>query len=294
MRLLVIGSSGQLARALLEQAGKRPAIDFIAVGRPELDLEQAGNAAHVIAAIAPHAVINAAGFTAVDRAEAEVDRAFRVNADAAGEIALAAAEVGAPIVQISTDYVFDGRSDEPYDEDATTNPINVYGRSKLAGEEAVRSANPRHIILRTAWLYSQFGQNFVKSIIAAAKERDELSVVDDQFGNPTSALDLAEAILNVIDALKTDRGGLGQTYHFAGTGSTSWFGFAKAIMTECRNRGLPVAEVNPIHSEDWPSAAPRPRNSRLNSCKFATRFGYSCPEWAKSLSCVLDRLSGSV
>src|SRR4051812_19276650 len=200
MKILVTGTEGQLARSLVERALLRNDIELVALGRPELDLKAPGSAAAAIAEAAPDLVINAAAYTAVDGAEDEPERAFRINADAAGEVAAAAVRAGAAVIQLSTDYVFDGRGEDAYREDASVNPLGVYGRSKLAGEEQVRSANPRHAIVRTAWVYSPFSRNFVKSIMAAAGTRDRLTVVDDQRGSPTSALDLADGLLAMIGA----------------------------------------------------------------------------------------------
>src|SRR4051794_12803168 len=270
MKVLVTGTQGQLARSLVERGSRRVGIDILAVGRPELDMEAPGSAERVIAVAAPDVVINAAAYTAVDQAEDEPDRAFRVNAAAAGEVATAAARIGASVIHISTDYVFDGRGTEAYSEDGATNPQGVYGRSKLEGEEQVRAANPRSTIMRTAWVYSPFGRNFVKTMLAASQTRDVLTVVDDQRGNPSSALDLADGLFSILDSWRAGpRTGSGETYHLAGTGTTSWCGFARRIMTECREQGLRAAEVEAIRTADWPTRAARPKNSALSSAKFA-------------------------
>jgi dTDP-4-dehydrorhamnose reductase len=291
MKVLVIGSSGQLATSLAERARGHAGIEFRVIGRPEVDLELSGSAASAIAAAAPEVVINAAAYTAVDRAEDEPDRAFRINVDAAGEIAAATAG-NARLIHVSTDYVFDGRADGAYGEDAEPNPLNIYGRSKLAGEANVRSANADHLIVRTSWVYSPFGRNFVTTMMAAAEGKDRLTVVDDQRGCPTSALDLAEGILRVVDAWSSgSRIGLGETYHLAGTGSTSWCGFAQAIMDERRGRGLKAAAVAPIQTKDWPTRAERPRNSTLACGKFLRDFGFALPEWRSSLAEVVERLA---
>jgi dTDP-4-dehydrorhamnose reductase len=291
MNVLVIGSSGQLARSLSERAHGRAAIELSVLGRPEVDLEVAGSAASAILAAAPNVVINAAAYTAVDLAEDEPERAARINADAAGEIAAATAGM-ARLIQISTDYVFDGSAEGAYAEDAEPNPLNVYGRSKLAGEANVRSATPEHLIVRTSWVYSPFGRNFVGTMMAAAERNDRLTVVDDQRGCPTSALDLADGILRITDAWSGgSRTGLGETYHLAGTGSTSWCGFAQAIMDERREHGLKTAAVVPIHTADWPTRAERPRNSTLDSGKFLRDFGFAMPEWRSSLAEVVGRLA---
>ena len=293
MKVLVTGCEGQLVRSLLERAAELEDIELVAVGRPELDLEVPGSAARAIAESSPDVVINAAAYTAVDQAEDEPERAFRINAHAAGEVAEAAREAGAAIIQISTDYVFDGGSADRYSEGSATNPINVYGRSKLAGEEQVRAANPNHLIVRTSWVYSPFGRNFVKTMMAAARDREVLTVVDDQVGNPTSALDLADGILTVIDCWRGgSRLGLGETYHLAGGGQTSWCEFAQAIMEQCCALGLRAAQVSPIRTKDWPTKAARPRNSTFDCTKFTRDFGVTMPQWRDSLQPVVERIAG--
>lgn len=288
MKLLVTGREGQLVRSLVEKATAIAGIELLTAARPEADLERAGRVASAIRAAAPDVVINAAAYTSVDQAEEEPELARRVNADSAGEAAEAAAALGIPIVQLSTDYVFDGSGEGAYAEDAPTAPINVYGRTKLEGEEAVRRANPDHLIVRTSWVYSPFGRNFVKTVMAAARERDVLSVVDDQRGCPTSALDLAEALLLVVDRHGTGSRG---TYHLASPTSATWFEVAEHVMAECRRLGLPDAEVKPIASSEWPTRAPRPRNSVLDSSRFERDFGYRMPEWRTSVTAVVERLS---
>lgn len=294
MKLLVTGRAGQLARSLAHRAAGRDDLELRFGARPEVDLTRAGSVARAIRGERPDVVINAAAYTAVDDAEEQPELAHRINADAAGEAAKAAADVGAAFVQISTDYVFGGgRNDRPYREDDAVQPLGVYGRSKLAGEELVRAANPRHAILRTAWLYSPFGRNFVKSMIAAAQARPVLTVVDDQHGSPTSALHLADAVLTLVEEW---RGGAkptgGMTYHVAGSGVTSWCGLAQALMAECREFGLPAAEVRPIRTEDWPTRAERPRYSALDSGKFAAEVGFTMPDWRASVGSVVRQLAG--
>jgi dTDP-4-dehydrorhamnose reductase len=290
VKVLVTGRDGQLARALGERAGgSRHEIAFTA--RPDVDLATAGSVARAIETARPGVVVNAAAFTEVDRAEDEPELAMRVNGEAAGEAAAAAASVGAAIIQLSTDYVFDGTKPQPYVEDDPTNPLNVYGATKLAGEEAVRSANPRHLIVRTSWVISPFGHNFVKSIVAAAATRDVLTVVDDQHGRPTSALDLADALVRVLDRWDAgDEAGLGSTYHLAGGGEASWFELAQATMDECRRLGAPAARVSPIATAQWPTRAARPRNSVLDCSKFERDFGFTLPHWRDSLPAIVERV----
>jgi dTDP-4-dehydrorhamnose reductase len=292
MKLLVTGREGQLARSLALRASDHPGLDLSFVGRPEYDLEQPDSLADHIRATAPGIVINAAAFTAVDRAEDEPGRAHRINAEAPARLAEAARDAGARFVQISTDYVFDGSGAGPYREDAPTAPIGVYGRSKCAGEEAVRAATPDHVIVRTAWVYSPFGANFVKTMIRLAGDRDELRVVADQRGNPSSALDLADGLLALCERWRGgERTGLGQTYHLAGTGETNWADFAKAIFAESETNGLPSAKVVAIGSADYPTRAVRPSNSTLDSRAFARDVGFEMPDWRVSLAKVVRILA---
>ncbi len=288
MRILVTGREGQLARSLAERlAGHQ--LQFVA--RPEADLAEPGSIARAIVRSEADLVINAAAYTAVDQAESEEALAFRINAEAAGEAAMAAAQIGAPIIQLSTDYVFDGNKPESYRETDRTDPQSVYGRSKLAGEEAVRAGNPRHLIVRSAWVYSPFGRNFVRTMLVAARDRDVLTVVDDQRGNPTSALDLADGLGAALKRMEAATDDLWGAYHLAGSGETSWCGFAAAVMKEAQALGLPIAEVRPIRTADWPTPARRPANSVLDSSRFAATFGFTMPHWRTSVGQVVGRIA---
>ncbi|MGZ8353100.1 MAG: dTDP-4-dehydrorhamnose reductase [Allosphingosinicella sp.] len=292
MRVLVTGREGQLARSLAERGAALPGLSLETVGRPGLDLERPESIAAAIAAAAPDQVVKAAAYTAVDQAEDEPERAFRVNGAAAGEVAAAARRAGARIIQISTDYVFDGNAEGAYPETAPTNPLGVYGRSKLEGEQRVAESNSDHLILRTAWVYSPFGRNFVRTMLNAARTRGELNVVDDQHGNPTSALDIADGILAILRGWASEPAlGLGQIYHLAGTGTTSWCGLARHVFAEAAALGLPAAEVRPIRTEDWPTRAARPRNSRLDCAKLERDFGYCAPPWQESVADTVRRLA---
>ena len=287
--MLVIGRHGQLAQSFAERGGDGVSL----LGRPEIDLANPGSASAAIRAAKPDLIVNAAAFTAVDLAEAEETQATRINADAAGEIAIAARDLGVPLIHISTDYVFDGTATEPLPETAATAPINVYGRSKLAGEIAVRAATDDHIILRTSWLVSPFGRNFVRTMVDLGQQRDTLSVVGDQYGNPTSALDLADAILAIAARLEDgDRTGLGQTYHVAGRGIASWFDVAVAVQAELARLGTKSATVLPITTADWPTPARRPAYSALDCSKFTRDFGVAMPDWRASLPPIVVRLVG--
>jgi dTDP-4-dehydrorhamnose reductase len=270
-----------------------PGLEIVALGRPELDLAQPESLAAPIRAINPDIIVNAAAYTAVDRAEDEPEVARIVNAEAAGAIAGAARECGARIIQISTDYVFDGNADDAYREDAPINPLGVYGRTKWEGEERVKAETPDHLILRTAWVYSPFGRNFVRSMMQVAETRDTVRVVADQRGNPTSALDFADGLIAVLEAWRQGDVGRGRIYHLAGTGVTTWAGLAEAVFEECRVLGRPSAKVEPIASADWPTSAPRPRNSALDCSRFAADFGYRMPDWRLSMTEVVTGLAAA-
>ena len=291
MKILVTGREGQLVRSLLERGAllQGTGRDIVALGRPDLDLEVQGSARAAILRHRPDIVINAAAYTNVDAAEDEPDRAMRINGEAAGEVAAAARDVGASVIQISTDYVFDGTAADAYTEDASTNPIGAYGRSKLLGEQRVRDFNPDHAIIRTAWVYSPFGRNFVKTMMTLAETRDTLSVVADQHGNPTSALDLADGLLTLVDAGIAG----GETYHLAGTGNATWFELAEHVFAECARLGMPSATVTPVTTADYPTRATRPANSRLDSTRFAGATGFAMPAWRISVAETIMRLAAA-
>jgi dTDP-4-dehydrorhamnose reductase len=294
VRVLVTGRQGQLARSLGERSVNHPAIEVELAGRPELELAVEGSATAAIDRFHPDVVINAAAYTAVDQAEDEPELALRINAQGAREVAGAAAAIGAPIIQISTDYVFDGALDRPYREDDETGPINIYGASKLRGEEAVREANPLHLIVRTSWMMSPFGRNFARTMVEAARSRDVLNVVDDQRGRPTSALDLADALLAILDHWHAGETlGQGRTYHVANAGEASWFELARATMEECRRIGAPAAEVRQIASSEWSAKAQRPRNSVLDCSQFEREFGFNLLPWRESLATIVERILAS-
>jgi dTDP-4-dehydrorhamnose reductase len=291
MKILITGRTGQLVTSFIERSRAVSGVEVVALGRPELDLENPLALGEAVARVGPDVVINAAAYTAVDLAEDEPDRAFAVNAEGAGALARASRAAGARFVQISTDYVFDGASDRPYREDDPVNPLGAYGRSKLAGEQAVRDEDLDAVVVRIAWVYSPFGRNFLKTMISASSQRDELAVVADQVGNPSSALDLADGLLALVAAWReSPRIGLGQTYHLTGGGEASWHGFAEEILTRSARLGGPTARVRPIATEEWPTKAPRPRDSRLDSAKFARDFGYRAPEWQLATEETVRRL----
>ncbi|RVB80555.1 MULTISPECIES: dTDP-4-dehydrorhamnose reductase [unclassified Mesorhizobium] len=291
MRLVVTGREGQVVSSLVERARTHADIEVVTLGRPELDLAKPETIERALVATRPDLVVSAAAYTAVDQAEDEPDLAFAVNGIGAGHVAAAAARIGAPVIHLSTDYVFDGSGEGAYVEEDEPAPRSVYGASKLAGEHAVAKANPRHLILRTAWVYSPFGRNFVKTMLKLAADRDEIAVVADQWGNPTSALDIADAILHVAAMLHGNKGFASfGVYHLAGTGETNWSGFARHILDTSRVLGGPDAVVRDIAMKDYPTKAQRPANSRLSSAKFADAFGWNLPEWRGATGRVVEQL----
>ncbi len=289
MRLLVTGTNGQVARALVERAVRFPEISIIAVGRPHLDLENAATILPAIANARPDLAINAAAYTAVDRAESEPQRAFAINRDGAAAVAVATQTLGIPLIHLSTDYVFSGAKEAAYVESDETGPLGVYGKSKLAGELTVRLSDPGALILRTSWIYSPFGTNFVKTMLRLALERPQLRVVDDQVGNPTSALDLADAILMIAPRVGR-KDSTGAILHVAGTGSASWYGLARQVFAASKLIGGPWADVVPISTSGYPTPTPRPANSRLDTSAFTARFGQALPDWRTGVEETVRRL----
>jgi len=292
MRIAVTGGTGQLVNSMAER-GSLAGHDVIAVGPPVLDLALPNDDAVHAALDAARAdvIVNAAAHTAVDKAESEPDLAFAINADGAGAVARAAARIGVPLVHISTDYVFSGDKVEPYVEGDATGPTGVYGASKLAGEEAVLASRADVAILRTAWVYSPFGANFVKTMLRLAESRDEVGVVGDQYGNPTNALDLADAVIAVAHHLAegadTRHRGI---FHATGDGDGTWADLAGAVFAASAANGGPSAQVKPITTADYPTPARRPRNSRLDCTALFERHGVRLPDWRISVAAVTARL----
>ncbi|MBB3744900.1 dTDP-4-dehydrorhamnose reductase [Rhizobium sp. BK591] len=289
MRIAVTGKSGQVTSAL--QALNAPDIQVIAIGRPELDLLAPSMVGETIAKLKPDVVVSSAAYTAVDKAESDEAAAFAINRDGAGAIAAAAAELSVPVIHLSTDYVFDGDKLERYVESDPVGPVSVYGRSKLEGEYAVAAANENHVILRTAWVYSTFGHNFVKTMLRLAETRDELSVVSDQLGCPTSANDIAEAIVKIAARLSSDSSpDLRGVFHLAGSGETNWAEFARYILSILEEKTGRRVIVRDIATADYPTAAKRPANSRLCCDKLKRLYGVSMPEWQVSTRAVVTKL----
>jgi dTDP-4-dehydrorhamnose reductase len=286
--ILVFGRNGQVARELagLAEATGR-AMTF--AGRETLDLVDHAAIDGLIARIAPSAVINAAAYTAVDKAEGEPDIAFALNRDAPAAMAASCAARAAPFVHFSTDYVFDGALDRPYVETDPTGPTGVYGASKLAGEQAVASAGGSAIVLRTSWVYSAHGANFIKTMLRLARDRDEVGVVADQIGRPTWARDCAQAAVLAVDALSGGRD-LAGLYHLSGAGDASWADLAAATFDESARRGGPTARVRPITTADYPTPAKRPANSRLDCGKIETALPWRRRPWRESLAACMNEM----
>src|SRR5215471_10447941 len=290
MRFLLLGGTGQVGEEFRTLAFPND-VEVVAPTRAALELEDPRAIARMIAAEPWSAVINAAAYTDVDRAESEEAAAFAVNAEAPARLATETARRGIPLVHISTDYVFDGRKGAPYVEQDVAAPLNAYGRSKLAGERAVCAGNPRHVVVRTSWLYSPHGHNFVKTILRLAAERDRLSVVADQRGCPTAARDVARACLDIAlrCASNPEQAPYG-TYHFAGGGEATWFEFASTIVAMAANRTGRSPPVVPIRTTDYPTPAIRPEDTRLDCTAIARTFGFEPPPWRQALAETIDRL----
>ena len=293
MRIIVIGREGQVARALAERAPAHGA-KAVLLGRPKLDLADPSGIEDILLDTGGDLIVNAAAYTAVDQAESEPELAEAINGIGAGAVAGAAATMNVPVIQISTDYVFDGAAGRPYREEDEVRPLGVYGSSKLLGEQAVADATGNHAILRTAWIYSPFGKNFVRTMLRLAADRDEIGVVADQVGSPTSALDIADGVLAVGKNLveKPQDSALRGIFHMAGEGFASWADFAQEIFAASARLGGPGARVRPIGTADYPTPAKRPANSRLDCGKLASIHGVALPPWQASVETCIRRLVG--
>lgn len=289
MRVVVTGLVGQVVSSMIERAPRD--VELIALGRPQLDLARRDAVLATLRAARCDVIVNAAAYTAVDKAESEPDVAMRINGDGAGYVAEIAAELGAPLLHLSTDYVFDGALDRPYREDDPTGPTGAYGRSKLAGEQKIAATCPNHAILRTAWVYSPFGANFVKTMLRLGETRSEVGVVADQRGNPTSALDIADALFAIARRMRADRSqALRGVFHMTGAGEATWADFAEAIFTEAAAHGRAPVSVKRITTADYPTPAKRPANSRLATSMLQQAFGLALPEWRQSTKTCVARL----
>ncbi|CCD91742.1 dTDP-4-dehydrorhamnose reductase [Bradyrhizobium sp. ORS 375] len=300
MRILITGTSGQVGRALREVLSARGADELLCPPRAEFDLAQPASLASALDRFAPDLILNPAAYTAVDRAEDEVELAMTINGRAPGVIAQWAAGRRVPLLHVSTDYVFDGSGERPWREDDPVGPLSAYGRSKLAGEEAVRSAGGPHLIVRTAWVFASEGANFMRTMIRLARERESLRVVADQKGTPTSARSIAQAIAAILAQGTADlpaafakAEGL---VHLTNSGATSWHGFASAIVDGLRQRDIAVkaAAVEAITTADFPTKAKRPANSQLDLSRLSTAYGIVPPTWQEALARELDEVAPSL
>ncbi|MBW7961795.1 dTDP-4-dehydrorhamnose reductase [Bradyrhizobium sp. BR 10261] len=292
MRVLLTGTSGQVGAALRPLLQEQHTV--LTPGRDAFDLSRPETLSARLDALAPDLIINPAAYTAVDKAEDEAALAFVINGDAPAAMARWAAARGVPMVHISTDYVFDGSGDRAWREDDPTGPLSVYGRSKLAGESAVRSAGGPHLVVRTAWVYAAKGANFMRTMIRLASERDSLRVVSDQWGTPTTARTIASVLVEILARREADLSDVfaraNGLIHLTNSGSTSWHGFASAIVEGLRTRGVPLkaAEVLPIATKDYPTKATRPANSRLDLTRLNEAYGLVPPAWERALAEELD------
>jgi dTDP-4-dehydrorhamnose reductase len=294
MKILVTGGNGQVGWELKRQ-GSKSAHKVVVLDRQGLDISSADDITRVFAEVKPDLLINAAAYTAVDKAETESELAFSINRDAVESLARACKKQAIPLFHISTDYVFDGSKDKPYNESDPVAPLGVYGQSKLEGEQAVEKILDQYVILRTAWVFGVHGHNFVKTILRVGRERDTLNVVNDQFGGPTSAAGIAAALLSLADQYNTEGELAWGIYHYSGAPFTSWHGFATEIIKLASKHGLidhPVT-VNPIPTEQYPTPAARPKNSRLSCALLEQTFGIQADDWQKALAAIVRSLANS-
>lgn len=286
--VLILGANGQVGREVQRSFADA---ELIVCDRRQADLANPDQLRSVVRNAAPDLILNAAAYTAVDGAESDRDSAFAINAHAPGVLAEEAARLGALLVHYSTDYVFDGARDSPWLEADPTKPLNVYGASKLAGEQAIAAAGGKHLIFRTSWVYGPHGKNFLLTMLRLAGERQRLSIVDDQTGAPTTSIAIADATRTVIDEIRSGRhqdwSGI---YHMTCAGVTTWCGFAKEIFARAGSLAPRVPEVAPIASKDYPTPASRPRNSVLCNDKLVARFGICMPAWEDALEAALAQL----
>lgn len=291
MKILVIGSKGQLGHELLIQ-GNNSGYEILPADLPDLDITDKTQVKHWLERFQPSFVVNAAAYTNVDKAETEQNFAFAVNRDGPANLAEACAKFEIPLIHISTDFIFDGKKSSPYIESDPVSPLSVYGKSKQEGENEVRSRLKKHIILRTAWLYGVHGQNFVKTMLRLGREKEVISVVSDQFGSPTSAADLAEAVLQIISRIKKYSDDINWgTYHYCGHGITTWHVFAKEIINLAKHY-IPIKTitVKPISTAEYPTKATRPCFSALDCNLIKKNFGINIKPWQDSLKTVIRQV----
>lgn len=281
LSILISGLHGQVSRELQQRLADLGQLHVL--GREQLDLAQPEAIRQQVQALKPDLIINAAAHTAVDQAESEAELAFAINAQAPGIFAEEAQKLGIPLIHYSTDYVFDGNKDAPYSEDDLPNPLGVYGQSKLAGEQAISAVGGQHLILRTSWVYSRHGRNFLLTMQRLLQEKPELRIVADQIGAPTWAGTIALSTRALIERWQAGQAGAWGIYHLTAQGETSWFGFAQAIAEQLKAQGLPCARLLPIASSEYPTPARRPLNSRLDCSRLQREWQVSQPHWQQAL-----------
>ena len=293
-KILLTGINGQVGHALL---AKLERYELLALSRNELDLSNADQIRQVVRDFKPDVIINPAAYTAVDKAESEAELAYAINATAPKILAEEAARLGASLIHFSTDYVYDGSKLSAYDETDLVNPVSIYGKTKLAGEEAIRDVGLPHLILRTSWVYGAYGKNFLKTILRLASEREKISIVADQIGAPTSSACIADAVDKLIDCWNTDQIDHTGVYHLTNSSNTSWHGFSTEIINQYQQialiqdwPALKVAEIAAITTYDYPTPAARPANSVLNNKKLFDTFGIKLPTWQLGLSQVMQQI----
>ena len=294
MKILLLGKSGQVgweAQRALAPLGELVALDRHGSDGLCGDLEQVDTLADTVRRLAPDIIVNAAAYTAVDRAEHEAERAQRINADAVAVLAEQAVELGALLVHYSTDYVFDGSGEQPWREDDKPAPLSVYAATKLAGEQAIRDSRCDHLIFRTSWVYAARGGNFARTMLRLAAEREQLTVIDDQLGAPTGADLIADVSAHAIRSTLANRDLCG-TYHLAAAGLTSWHGYASFVIDHARRAGTPLAvqTITPIPTASYPTPATRPLNSRLDTHRLRSRFGLHLADWRDGVARMLTEI----
>ena len=292
-RILVTGGAGQVGQALSKQIRDR-SDTFLFPSRDAFDLLSEASMVNGLRELKPDLVLNLAAYTAVDRAEDEPEFCAAVNATAPAILARETRRLGVPLIHVSTDYVFSGELDRPYREDDATGPINVYGRTKLEGEQAIAAANPAHVIVRASWIISAYRANFVKTMLRLAADRDTLRVIDDQIGGPTSADDLASALLTIINRYGSKDGLAPGVFHFSNQGEASWADLAEAVMAAAASLKGVNARIERISTAEYPTKARRPRNSRLNTKKFHATYGHLARNWHEAVSEIVRDLGGRV
>jgi dTDP-4-dehydrorhamnose reductase len=290
MKILLTGSKGQLGREV-EKAGLNAGLDIISMDLPEIDITDSEKLARLFSGLKPSIVINAAAYTAVDLAESQKDICYAANLAGPANLTRLCNENKARLIHISTDYVFDGRGSTPYREDDPVSPVNVYGHSKAEGEKAVLAGHDKHIILRTSWLYGRYGNNFVKTMLRLGQEKKSLQVVNDQYGCPTCAYDLAEAIMVIVQRILKDMSNISGIYHYCGNGITTWYEFAKQIFQIVGELGLSnVPMVTPITTSQFPTAAKRPLYTALDCSEIQKNFGIRLKPWRVSLKQTIHQI----